>query len=139
MEPKSGLLNAGTDSKYSLFLLFFQCVPIYGRGFAVGSYRCVCRKGYYYPKVKGDNKDYFNGTEIEEDISNNNGTKYNKPGLYECLLCRKGCETCVDNSPCIVELNMWLRWSLLCFTVVCIISVSVIGGFVWVHRELKVR
>ena len=32
---------------------------------------------------------------------------------FQCLACAEGCEECVDNSPCIVSLNMVLRSILL--------------------------
>ena len=27
----------------------FQCVPILGRGFETGGYKCECKQGYEYP------------------------------------------------------------------------------------------
>lgn len=43
-----------------------QCVAISGLGFRRGSYRCVCKRGFYYPDTKSD-KRYYNGTVIEEE------------------------------------------------------------------------
>ena len=35
-----------------------------GLGFRRGSYRCVCRQGYYFPDTTAPHK-YFNGTDLE--------------------------------------------------------------------------
>lgn len=45
-----------------------QCIPIPGLGFRRGSYKCVCRRGYYYPDVRLEFK-YFNGTTLEEEYA----------------------------------------------------------------------
>lgn len=45
---------------------FFQCVPLPGLGFRRGSYKCVCRRGFYFPDVKAEQR-YYNGTIIEEE------------------------------------------------------------------------
>lgn len=42
----------------------FQCVPISGLGFRRGSYKCVCKDGFYFPDIKATNK-YYNGSEME--------------------------------------------------------------------------
>lgn len=46
--------------------LLFQCVPIPGLGFRRGSYRCVCRRGFYFPNTTAENR-YYNGSDIEEE------------------------------------------------------------------------
>lgn len=43
-----------------------QCVPISGLGFRRGSYKCVCRKGYYFPDTNMQLK-YYNGSTLEEE------------------------------------------------------------------------
>lgn len=49
-----------------LFSFFLQCVPIMGLGFRRGSYRCVCKDGFYFPNVTSPHK-YYNGTVLEEE------------------------------------------------------------------------
>lgn len=44
----------------------FQCVPISGLGFRRGSYRCVCKNGFYFPNVTSSHK-HYNGTVLEEE------------------------------------------------------------------------
>ena len=58
----------------------FQCVPVSGLGFRRGSYKCVCKTGYYFPVgLTGESggertslfeKAYFNGTVLEEEYEN---------------------------------------------------------------------
>ena len=45
-----------------------QCEPIAGLGFRRGSYKCVCKTGYYYPNSTSENR-FFNGTDLEEEYS----------------------------------------------------------------------
>ena len=49
-------------------MLSFQCEPISGLGFRRGSYKCVCRIGYYFPDAESPNK-FFNGTTLEEEYA----------------------------------------------------------------------
>ena len=49
-------------------MLSFQCEPISGLGFRRGSYKCVCRIGYYFPDAESANK-FFNGTTLEEEYA----------------------------------------------------------------------
>lgn len=44
----------------------FQCVAIPGLGFRRGSYKCMCRRGFYYPDTKAEHR-YYNGTIIEDE------------------------------------------------------------------------
>ena len=46
----------------------FQCDPVPGLGFRRGSYRCVCKEGYYFPETNLPLKyRFFNGSDIEQD------------------------------------------------------------------------
>lgn len=47
---------------------YFQCEPISGLGFRRGSYKCVCKTGWYFPNTTIDNR-FFNGTDLEEEYS----------------------------------------------------------------------
>lgn len=63
------LYLSGVDKKVMEFLvLFFQCLPISGLGFRRGSYKCVCKIGYYFSDTSSHNK-YFNGTTLEEEYA----------------------------------------------------------------------
>ena len=37
-------------------------------GFRRGSYKCICRKGFYYPDPKMEQR-YFNGSTLEEEYA----------------------------------------------------------------------
>lgn len=37
-----------------------------GLGFRRGSYKCLCRKGFYFPDVASQHK-FFNGSLLEEE------------------------------------------------------------------------
>ena len=53
----------------SLKHVSLQCVPIKGLGFRRGSYKCECRRGFYFPNVTSPLK-YFNGSQLEEEYEN---------------------------------------------------------------------
>lgn len=53
-------------SKYCIN--FFQCVPILGRGFETGGYKCECLQGYEYPFE--DPITYFDGQLVEAEFLN---------------------------------------------------------------------
>lgn len=36
-------------------------------GFRRGSYRCVCRRGFYFPNATVAGQKYFNGSTLEEE------------------------------------------------------------------------
>lgn len=44
-----------------------QCIAIPGLGFRRGSYRCICKRGFYYPDIKSTER-YYNGTVVEEEF-----------------------------------------------------------------------
>lgn len=41
-------------------------MPLAGLGFRRGSYKCVCKKGYYFPDTTAERR-YYNGTLLEEE------------------------------------------------------------------------
>ena len=45
-----------------------QCVPIQGRGFWTGGYKCDCKQGYEYPFE--DPITYFDGQLVEAEFLN---------------------------------------------------------------------
>lgn len=114
-----------------------QCKPVTGLGFRAGSYKCVCRSGYYFPNVTASAK-YFNGSEIEAAAVDPSHSYYSNPDSFQCIKCQPGCEACVDNSPCIVTLNWPLRRALMGLTVVSILFAIGISAFILYFRELKV-
>ncbi|KAI1308698.1 putative G-protein coupled receptor [Halotydeus destructor] len=60
-----------------------RCVPILGRQFDSGGYKCECLQGYEYPY--NDPITYFDGQLLESDYSN---LKADKPSRFDTLKCR---------------------------------------------------
>lgn len=114
-----------------------QCKFISGLGFRAGSYKCVCKPGYYFPDVTVG-VDYFNGSQVEAAAADQRNIYYSDPDSFQCLRCQPGCDACVDDSPCIVTLSWALRRALMGLTVVTIIAAFGIMAFVVYFRELKV-
>lgn len=50
------------------FSVFSQCVPILGRGFDSGGYKCECKQGYEYPLE--DLITYYDGQLVEAEFTN---------------------------------------------------------------------
>ncbi|XP_068737850.1 probable G-protein coupled receptor CG31760 [Montipora capricornis] len=114
-----------------------QCEFVSGFGFRAGSYKCVCKPGYYFPNVTAHAK-YFNGSVIEGEAAGKQNSYYLNPGSFQCLKCQPGCDTCVDSSPCIVTLNWPLRKALMGLSAFSILAAFGIMVFVIFFRELKV-
>ncbi|XP_063815726.1 probable G-protein coupled receptor 179 [Pseudophryne corroboree] len=70
-----------------------QCLLDEREGSTLNRYRCVCRPGYYWTQLEGLDNSY--------------------PGVTACMRCSKGCDTCVDDSPCLVEEDRALRVTVL--------------------------
>lgn len=60
------------------------CVPILGRGYETGGYKCECKQGYEYPFE--DLITYYDGQLVEAEFANlvdNNETRFN---MFKCRL-----------------------------------------------------
>ncbi|KAI5745373.1 hypothetical protein M8J76_010498 [Diaphorina citri] len=125
------------DSKAELNRI---CISISGLGFRRGSYKCVCKDGFYFPDVKAQHK-YYNGTFLEEEYekhSTGESSMYYLPTKFECLECAEGCETCVDERPCVVTLNWVMRTVLLGICCLVILCLPFIAMFTWKYGHVKV-
>ncbi|XP_034185543.2 metabotropic glycine receptor isoform X1 [Osmia lignaria lignaria] len=117
-----------------------ECIAIPGLGFRRGSYRCVCKRGFYYPDTKSTSR-YYNGTVIEEEYEKlmmSEESQYDVDGVFECLPCAEGCESCEDDSPCVVSLNWLMRTAILileCCVIACLPAVAL---FTWKYGNVKV-
>ncbi|XP_013422082.1 probable G-protein coupled receptor 158 [Lingula anatina] len=110
-----------------------KCIPIPGRGFSVGAYKCQCKKGYYFPNITA-NVSYFDGLEMERvyfsDLQKNKNSSFSEE--FQCLPCKRGCDQCVDDSPCLVEYDFRLMRGIplgiqsFCMTIVLIIGIVII-------------
>ncbi|XP_029163936.1 probable G-protein coupled receptor 158 [Nylanderia fulva] len=117
-----------------------ECIAIPGLGFRRGSYRCVCKRGFYYPDTKSD-KRYYNGTVIEEEYEKlmmGEKNQYAESGVFECLPCAEGCESCEDGSPCVVSLNWLMRTAILILECCIIACLPAVVLFTWKYGHVKV-
>ncbi|XP_020300241.1 uncharacterized protein LOC109863942 isoform X2 [Pseudomyrmex gracilis] len=117
-----------------------ECIAISGLGFRRGSYRCVCKRGFYYPDTKSD-KRYYNGTVVEEEYEKlmmGEKSQYAESGVFECLPCAEGCEFCDDGSPCVVSLNWLMRTAILILECCIIACLPAVALFTWKYGHVKV-
>ncbi|XP_049297643.1 uncharacterized protein LOC125771263 [Anopheles funestus] len=117
-----------------------ECTPIPGLGFRRGSYRCICRKGYYFPDTTIEQK-YFNGSTLEEEYEKlmlNEYSTYSIPNSYECLPCAEGCDFCEDASPCVAALNWPMRTSILVLACAVIGLLPPAAVFTFKYQQVKV-
>ncbi|XP_053662412.1 uncharacterized protein LOC128711556 [Anopheles marshallii] len=117
-----------------------ECTPIPGLGFRRGSYRCICRKGYYFPDTTIEQK-YFNGSTLEEEYEKlmlNEYSTYSIPNSYECLPCAEGCDSCEDASPCVAALNWPMRTSILVLACAVIGLLPPAAVFTFKYQQVKV-
>ncbi|CAB3996142.1 probable G- coupled receptor CG31760, partial [Paramuricea clavata] len=108
-----------------------ECVHEHGGGFTAANYHCVCRKGFYFPDLNAEKK-YFHGSEV---LAAKGKPNYKS---YDCLPCRKGCEECVDDTPCMYQRNMLLRTVLLTINEIIKAVAIGLGVFVFAFRENKI-
>jgi G protein-coupled receptor 158 len=65
--------------------------------------------------------------------------QYSEPGMFECLQCAEGCESCEDDRPCVVSLNWVMRTAILILSCVIICCLPVVVLFTWKYGNVKVR
>uniref|UniRef100_A0A1A9UWG4 G-protein coupled receptors family 3 profile domain-containing protein n=1 Tax=Glossina austeni TaxID=7395 RepID=A0A1A9UWG4_GLOAU len=116
-----------------------MCEALKGLGFRRGSYKCVCRKGYYFPDTGSQHK-YFNGSLLEveyEKLMLGKNSTYNIVNEYECLQCAEGCDYCEDSSPCIAALNWPMRTSILVLACIVIGLLPPAAWFTFRYQQVK--
>ncbi|XP_030558024.1 uncharacterized protein LOC115760699 [Drosophila novamexicana] len=117
-----------------------MCEPIMGLGFRRGSYKCLCRKGFYFPDVASLHK-FFNGSLLEEEYEKlmlGKNSTYNSNNEYECQPCAEGCDSCEDASPCIAALNWPMRTSILALACIVIGLLPPAAWFTFRYQQVKV-
>lgn len=65
-------------------VLRFQCVPIQGRGFDAGGYKCECLQGFEYPFE--DPITYYDGQIVEAEFQNIIEDKETRIDMFRCRL-----------------------------------------------------
>lgn len=61
-----------------------QCVPIMGRGYETGGYKCECLQGYEYPFE--DLITYYDGQLVEAEYQNIVADKQSRYDTFHCRL-----------------------------------------------------
>ncbi|GFS15643.1 G-protein coupled receptor [Elysia marginata] len=113
------------------------CEHIPGLGFRRGSYKCVCKKGYYFPDLSASDK-FYRGSDVEHEYEKkrkNLENRYNQD--FQCLPCAPGCDSCSDPSPCILALNWILRSILLAISGLIMSFLLVLVWFTVHYRNVK--
>ncbi|CAM1308461.1 Uncharacterised protein g4862 [Pycnogonum litorale] len=116
------------------------CEHITGLGFRRGSYNCVCKPGYYFPETSSTRK-YYNGSEVEEEYEKNLMgllNTYDNENGFECVRCPEGCDTCIDDRPCLLSLNWLQRSVILILTTIIIGCLIIVLTFLCIYSEVKV-
>ncbi|KAL5008797.1 hypothetical protein ScPMuIL_014378 [Solemya velum] len=108
-----------------------KCVTLQGEGFHRGTYKCVCDKGFYFPVTDSSHHHYL-GYEIE-DVYNADREKYSASFL--CLPCAPGCDTCVDDTPCLYEWHMATRVIVLMLTFLTIFGILSVSMKTFLNRH----
>ena len=100
--------------------------------------------GFYFPDTE-TSEPWYNGSLLEEEydkkLKNQNVSLidlYDDDSEFQCLPCAEGCDSCENDSPCIVALNMVLRTILLIIqcTIICCLPIVVL--FTYKYSHLKV-
>ncbi|XP_063157990.1 metabotropic glycine receptor [Candoia aspera] len=108
-----------------------ECIPIKGLGFVLGAYSCICKAGFYNPKIfsmnifhRKDAENHFSRSEMAED-------------LYTCLPCREGCSDCTDDTPCYAQEDQYLRLAIISFQTLCMLLDFISMLVVYRFRKAK--
>lgn len=72
----------------NIYQPFLQCVPILGRLFTTGGYKCECLQGYEYPFE--DLITYYDGQLVEAEFENIVVDKESRYDLFQCRLAGAG-------------------------------------------------
>ncbi|BFZ12928.1 hypothetical protein BsWGS_15967 [Bradybaena similaris] len=115
-----------------------ECEHIPGLGFRRGSYKCICKRGYYFPDLSASDK-FYKGTDVEEEYEKKRkGTPSRYDQNFECLSCAPGCDSCTDPSPCMLALNWVLRSILLAVSGLIMSFLLILIWFTVHYRDVKV-
>ncbi|XP_005354800.1 probable G-protein coupled receptor 158 [Microtus ochrogaster] len=110
-----------------------ECMPIKGLGFVLGAYQCVCKAGFYHPRVFSVNNFQRRGPDHHFSGSTKDGSEE----AYVCLPCREGCPFCADDRPCFVQEDKYLRLAIISFQALCMLLDFVSMLVVYHFRKAK--
>ncbi|XP_016080185.1 PREDICTED: probable G-protein coupled receptor 158 [Miniopterus natalensis] len=110
-----------------------ECMPIKGLGFVLGAYQCICKAGFYHPRVFSENNFQGRGPDLHFAES----AKAVSEETRVCLPCREGCPYCADDSPCFVQEDQYLRLAIISFQALCMLLDFVSMLVVYHFRKAK--
>ncbi|KAM4813296.1 metabotropic glycine receptor [Urocitellus parryii] len=110
-----------------------ECMPIKGLGFVLGAYQCICKAGFYHPRVFSVNNFQRRGP----DHHFSGSTKDISEEAHVCLPCREGCPYCADDSPCFVQEDKYLRLAIISFQALCMLLDFISMMVVYHFRKAK--
>ncbi|KAM5235142.1 metabotropic glycine receptor [Ctenodactylus gundi] len=110
-----------------------ECMPIKGLGFVLGAYHCICKAGFYHPRVFPVN----NFQRRDPDHHFSGSTKDVSEEAHVCLPCREGCSYCADDSPCFVQEDKYLRLAIISFQALCMLLDLISMLVVYHFRKAK--
>ncbi|KAM6216037.1 metabotropic glycine receptor [Rhynchocyon petersi] len=110
-----------------------ECMPIKGQGFVLGAYRCICKTGFYHPRVFSVNN--FQRRGPDQLFAGN--AKDMSEEAHVCLPCREGCPYCADDSPCFVQEDKYLRLAIISFQALCMLLDFISMLVVYHFRKAK--
>lgn len=64
--------------------------------------------------------------------------QYGRLGVFECLPCPEGCESCEDDRPCVVSLDWVMRTTILVLSCIVICCLPIVVVFTWKYGNVKV-
>ena len=121
-----------------------------------GSYTCDCKPGYYFPDVHATEK-HFDGKELEsyfddpggdddddddgddDDGDDGRDVTTTTAARFRCAACSPGCDTCVDDAPCLYAMNKFIVSFLLVLTVALMLLLLAASYLIYLFRSKKVR
>uniref|UniRef100_H0UWI0 G protein-coupled receptor 158 n=1 Tax=Cavia porcellus TaxID=10141 RepID=H0UWI0_CAVPO len=109
-----------------------ECMPIKGLGFVLGAYECICKAGFYHPRVLVNN---FH--RADPDHQSSGSARGVSEETHVCLPCREGCPYCADDRPCFVQEDKYLRLAIICFQALCMLLDFVSMLVVYHFRKAK--
>ncbi|XP_004641958.2 probable G-protein coupled receptor 158 [Octodon degus] len=109
-----------------------ECLPIKGLGFVLGAYECICKAGFYHPRVLVNN---FH--RMDSDHQSSGSAKGVSEETHVCLPCREGCPYCADDRPCFVQEDKYLRLAIISFQALCMLLDFISMLVVYHFRKAK--
>ncbi|XP_064329154.1 probable G-protein coupled receptor 179 [Phalacrocorax carbo] len=91
-----------------------QCVPQESRGFVLGRYLCRCKPGFY---GDGGAASSAQAGVVGSTAGADRGSR------LACQPCRRGCTTCEDDAPCLIQEDRALRAAVLSCQACCMLAV----------------